>query len=262
MNVPLLPVDSEETAFYFSRCCLPLGIKLQPSHKPHQIVHRATMTLLSVGDTHCAVTCSHVYEKLVSLKTRHHEAAIVGYLMGIRNLVELKYPRLIDQDVRTLDVAILGGTSEKSLLPGKWFIDYNESILRDPKEGEPVTIVGYPAEDTEIVENVRASFAYTHLVFPISSVSDRQIILADGSGTRRRKYYGEGVPGPMGWAGISGSPAFVIRDSLARFVGIFKEEKSGTVIISRLGCIGSGGYLDRSLMPPDMWSGYTLPADD
>ena len=220
------------------------------------------MTLLRVGQTHCSVTCWHVYEKLIELNVRHEEAAIVGYLIGTKNLIELNGYRLIDHDARTLDVAILGGNSEEIFLPGKWFIDYETSVLLDPQIGEPVSIVGYPAEDTAIIGNALADFAYTHLLFPISSISDRQIILADVGGTRVRKFYGAGQAGPMEWAGISGSPAFVIRNGLARFVGIFKEEISGTIIISRLNCVGLGGFLDRSLMPPDMWSGYTMQAEE
>ena len=42
-----------------------------------------------------------VYEKLIELNVRHEEAAIVGYLIGTKNLIELNGYRLIDHDART-----------------------------------------------------------------------------------------------------------------------------------------------------------------
>jgi hypothetical protein len=89
------------------------------------------------------------------------------------------------------------------------------------------------------------------LIFPASSISDRQIVLADEEGNRIFQDFIKPETTQIGLGGLSGSAAYILRDFIYRFVGIVKEcqERNHTIIISRLGCLTSDGRIDRLQMP-------------
>jgi hypothetical protein len=178
-------------------------------------------------------------------------AEMVAYLTSAPYLVELNGFTLIDKDRLSLDVALFRGLEDIVELPGMRFIDYASSYLPDPAPGEPVCIVGYPGANVAVTRD-KADFGFMHIGLRASTVSERQIILADEHGDRRFFDYDD--PSRLGTAlgGLSGSPAFVIRAQRHRFVGIVtdcsdSEQPTGhTIIISRLGCINPDGTLEHT----------------
>jgi len=157
---------------------------------------------------------------------------------------------LVDSESEILDVAIFRGQEDRVELPERSFIPYNGSYLADPVKGEYVCIVGYPSENVEVTEG-RADLNYMQLIFPISSVSDRHIVLADETGKRRFRDFIEPQKMDVDLGGLSGSAAYVLRNFIYRFVGIVKEchERNNTILISRLGYLNPDGTIDRSRMP-------------
>jgi hypothetical protein len=164
-------------------------------------------------------------------------------------LAELNGFTLLDHS-KQLDVAVFRGLSDTVQLPGLQFIDYESSYLADPKVGEPVSIVGYPGANVTVTQK-RADFGFMHIGFMASCVSEQRIILADEHGDRWFTHYDDPAISRIPLGGLSGSPAFVHRDNLARFVGIVTDasDKDQTIIISRLGCIKRDGTLDHNAIP-------------
>lgn len=251
MNAPdrPLPVDSKETAYFLACHTLPLGLKLEAEHKPHEVVARATFSLLEIGEGHFFVTCAHVAEKFAEIRSEHPNAQLAAYTT-IPFFTELFGFDLVDSDSKVLDVAIFRGQMPRVELEGRFFIPYDRSYLADPAVNEPVIIVGYPGDIVEVGPR-RADLSYMQIIFPVSSVSDRHVVLADESG--KRMYRDEFFPEQTGinLGGLSGSPAYVLRNQRYRFIGIVKECQEGdhTILISRLGCLTPQGTIDRSRMP-------------
>ena len=157
---------------------------------------------------------------------------------------------LVDSESKILDVAIFRGQEDTVQLPSRFFIPYKGSYLSDPVVGEYVCIVGYPSDNVEVTDN-KADLNYTQLVLPISSVSDRHVVLADETGERKFHDFFEPENTSIDFGGLSGSAAYVLRNSIYRFIGIVKgcHERDHTILISRLGCLNPDGTIDRSRMP-------------
>jgi hypothetical protein len=132
-------------------------------------------------------------------------------------------------------------------LPGRQFIDFESSYLADPAVGEPVSVVGYPGAAVTVTQKT-ADFGFMHIGFMASCVSEQRIILANEHGGRRFTHYDDPTCSRITLGGLSGSPAFVHRDQVPRFVGIVTDssDKDQTIIISRLGCIKHDGTLDHN----------------
>ena len=245
----VIATDSAETAHFLACHTLPLGIKRDAQHAPHQVVARATCSLLEISKKHFFVTCAHVLDKLQEIQIEHPNALLAAYTTA-PHFTELYGFSLVDSESEILDVAIFRGQGDTVELPERSFIPYNGSYLADPVKGEYVCIVGYPSENVEVTEG-RADLNYMQLIFPISSVSDRHIVLADETGQRRFRDFIEPQKMGVDLGGLSGSAAYVLRNFIYRFIGIVKEchERDNTILISRLGCLNSDGTVDRSRMP-------------
>ena len=246
---PQIPTDSPETAHFLACHTLPLALKNSSKDEPYEVVSRATFSLVELGGNHFFVTCAHVWEKFQEMQTEYPGAELAAYTT-VPRFTELFGFRLIDVESDVLDVAIFRGQEARVDLPGRSFIPYEGSYLSDPKIGDPVCIVGYPKETVEVVPG-RAYLNYTQLVLEASSISDRHIILADEKGNRVFQDFMDPGVTQLGLGGLSGSAAYVLRDSIYRFVGIVKEcqELNHTIVISRLSCLNSDGTIDRSRMP-------------
>jgi hypothetical protein len=244
-----IPTDSEETAHFLACHTLPLGLKLDAEHKPDQVVNRATFSLVEIGGRHFFITCAHVLEKFAEIQAKYPNAQLAAYTT-IPYFMELSGFHLVDSESKILDVAIFRWREDRVELPGRFFIPYAGSYLADPAKNEPVIIVGYPSDIVE-VGPWRAELSYMQIIFPVSSVSDRHVVLANENGQRkfRDEFYPEQTGINLG--GLSGSPAYVLRNQRYRFIGIVKEclEADHTILISRLGCLSSQGTIDRSQMP-------------
>ena len=245
----VVPTDSAETAHFLACHTLPLGIKKDAQHAPHQVVARATCSLLEISKKHFFVTCAHVLDKFQEIQIEHPGAQLAAYTT-VPHFTELYGFSLVDSESEILDVAIFRGQEDRVELPERSFIPYNGSYLADPVKGEYVCIVGYPSENVEVTEG-RADLNYMQLIFPISSVSDRHIVLADETGQRRFRDFIEPQKMGVDLGGLSGSAAYVLRNFIYRFIGIVKEcnERDNTILISRLGCLNPNGTIDRSRMP-------------
>ena len=148
-------------------------------------------------------------------------------------------------------MAIFRGLEERITIPGIRFIKYESSYLHDPHVGEMVCVVGYPSADVSVTPEGMADFGYTQIIFPISSVSERQLVLANETGGRHLHDFKNSAVTEIDFGGLSGSPAFVLRGMATHFVGIVRSSTNSdhTILISRLGCLNSDGTLDHLRMP-------------
>jgi hypothetical protein len=249
LSLERLPTDSPETAHFLACHTLPLAIKENAAHRPHHVIARATFSLIEIGEKHFFVTCAHVLEKFQETQAKYPNAQLAAYTT-IPFFTELFGFTAIDSELAILDVAVFRGQSDRVDLPGRTFIPYEGSYLANPIIGEYVCIVGYPRDNIEVTA-MRAELNYMQLILPISSVSDRHVVLADETGERRFHDFFEPESTSIDLGGLSGSAAYVLRNSIYRFIGIVKEchERDHTILISRIGCLSSGGSIDRSRMP-------------
>jgi hypothetical protein len=247
----MIPANSDEAAHLLSKHILPLGLKSSSNLRPWDGANRATLTLLRLRERDVFVTCFHVLETLRQMQENEPSAEMVAYLSSTSRLIELKGYSLIDCDERSLDVAIFKAADDDDYLPGMKFIDYESSFLADPVLGEGVYIVGYPAANVEVKPAV-SIFGYVYIRFGVSSVSEQRVIMANENGSWSFLDYDNPPRAPIFFGGISGSPAFVIRDHKARFIGIVTDcsARDQTIMISKLGCLKPDGTLDHTLIPP------------
>ncbi len=245
----LFRVDSEVAAHFIASHTLPLAIKRNAADPPSEVISRATFSLLEIAGRHYFVTCAHVHDKFIEVQCAHPNAQLAAYTT-IPSFAELYGFSLVDYDSKTLDVAIYRGQEERIALPSRFFIPYEGSYLPDPQIGEMVCIVGYPRENIDVTAT-QAALDYLQIIFPISSVSDRHVVLADETGGRKLVDLFEPSKDPIDLGGLSGSAAYVLRNAHYRFIGIVKEcrQTDQTILISRLGCLGSDGRIDRLRMP-------------
>lgn len=246
----LISAASELAATLLAKHVLPLGIKSDSKDFPWHETKRATFTLLQLAKRNVFITCSHVLSALHEIQAQNASAQLVAYLTSATCLVELDGFTIVDNDSHSLDVAIFRSAEDNIALPGMRFIEYASSYLPDPTPGEPVSIVGYPGKNVAI-SKANADFGFMHICFRASSVSARQIILANEHGDRDFFDYDDPTRLGVGLGGLSGSPAFVVRAQRYRFVGIVTEcsDKDQTIIISRLGCLNPDGTLDHNAIP-------------
>jgi len=245
----IIPAMSEVAISMISQYSLPIGLQATAADFPWAKTARATFTLLRLAKKCVFVTCHHVLSEFWNLQKVDSSAEMVAYLTSGSTFCELNGFRIIADDDR-VDVAIFGGLEDIVEILGHDFIDYESCYLHDPAPGEPVSIVGYPSGNVTVTQKL-ADFGYMHLGLRASSVSDRQITLANEHGDRHFIDFAIHRRGKIDLGGLSGSPAFVIRNHEYRFVGIVSEchERDRTIIISRLGCINPDGTLDYTRIP-------------
>jgi hypothetical protein len=248
----LIPAASDEAARILSRYTLPLGLKSRSVNTPWDGAERATFTLVQAGEMHVFITCFHVLSRLREMQKQDSSAQLVAYAVmkdgWPRGLAEFNTFRLVDES-ELLDVAVFCGLANTVELPDHDFIDYRSSYLADPKPDEGVTIIGYPGANVTMTPSL-ADLGYMQIGFTASCVSERRITLADERGQRRFTDY-QNPPRPkISLGGLSGSPAFVIRNQRPRFVGILTDSDNyDTIFVSRLGCLNPDGTLDHLKIP-------------
>ena len=98
--------DSAETAHFLACRTLPIGIKKDAQHAPHQVIARATCSLVEIGKKHFFVTCAHVIDKLQEIQIEHPNAQLAAYTT-VPHFTELYGFSLVDSESEILDVAIL-----------------------------------------------------------------------------------------------------------------------------------------------------------
>ena len=179
-----LPIDDPTVAHLLSSHTMPLAIKRDFSLKPHQVANRATFTLLEIGGRHFFLTSCHVLQAFNEIKRDNANAQLAAYGF-VPRFNEYHGFTLVDFEETVLDVAIFRGLADQITIPGIRFIKYEASYLGEPRIGELVCVVGYPAADVSVTAEGMADFGYTQIIFPISSLSERQLVLANETGERR-----------------------------------------------------------------------------
>src|SRR6266404_8050853 len=159
-----VPTNSDVTAHYLACHTLPLGIKEDAQHPPHQVISRATCSLLEIGRKHFFLTCAHVLNKFHEIQEAYPNAQLAAYTAA-PHFIELSGFQLIDLESKVLDVAVLRGQEDRIHLPERFFIPFEVSYLVDPTVGEPVCIVGYPGENIEVTKG-RAALDYIQIILP------------------------------------------------------------------------------------------------
>lgn len=245
----LVPATSEVAATLLSKHTLPLGLKADSNNSPWDKTERANFTLLWTGQRHVFITCFHVLSRFQEMQKQNPSAKIVAYIDIFPSLAELHGFTLLDYSKR-LDVAVFRGLEDIVELPERQFIDFESSYLVDPVVGEPVSVVGYPGATVTLTPK-KADLGFMHIGFMASCVSEQRIILANENGGWRFTDYDDPTRSSIALGGLSGSPAFVHRNQVPRFVGIVTDasDKDQTIIISRLGCIKRDGTLDHNAIP-------------
>lgn len=246
----LIPATSELAATSLSKHTLPLGLKADSNNRPWDKTERATCTLIWTGQRHVFATCFHVFTKLQEMQKKNPTARLVGYYMGFPlALAELTGFSLLDYSER-LDVAVFRGLEDTIQLRGLHFIDYKSSYLADPAAGDGVIVVGYPGANVTVRQH-KAIFGFMRLCFMASCVSEHRITLANDHGGRQFTHYEDPDCSGIPLGGLSGSPAFVLRNGHPRFAGLVTDssDKDQTIFISRLGCLKPDGTLDHNAIP-------------
>jgi Trypsin-like peptidase domain len=259
-SAKLVSANSDEGAEIVAKYAMPVGVKRRDADKPWDGgVNRATFALIQAGRKHVFVTCHHVLQDLLKRQEQDPSARLVAYSgrEHFGRIVPAEYNtfQLVDESKR-IDVAVFCGLTDiisYNDLPDREFIPYTESYLQDPKEGDPVMIVGYPAATVSVTHQVM-DLGYTAIGYTASHVSERNIVLANDRGGRTFTDYDDSRRQGISLGGLSGSPAFVIRDRQLRFVGIVSESTdyrttADTIIIARLGCLNPDGTLDHLKIP-------------
>src|SRR5262245_57717555 len=104
--------DSPRTAHFLACRTLPLGIKKHANDPPHQVIARATFSLLDLWGRHHFVTCAHVLNKLEETQATYPDAQLAAYTT-VPRFIELFGFRLIDSESKILDVAIFRGQEDR-----------------------------------------------------------------------------------------------------------------------------------------------------
>jgi hypothetical protein len=162
---------------------------------------------------------------------------------------------LIDKDDHHLDVAVLSlpEPCERIEWIGKRYFPTTSWPPEPPKVGDEVGLVGFPGIYRE--PSTRGlEVRHLTVVDFASSVSDRQVVLADENLQRVCVKHDPNLPDFGSLGGISGAAAYVCTPDRSKFhlAGFVYEAGEGveaTIFIGRASFIRANGSLDRLLMP-------------
>lgn len=181
------------------------------------------------------------------------------HLLGLQS-VFIAAPRVLDEDENTLDLAVIDFPHlDRIQNHVKRYFPIRQWPIPSAACAEAITIVGFPGA-LRFTHPSFGAFEPAGLGFTVSSVSDRNIVLADETGTRRteggRFKKNENIP----FGGFSGAPAFLFRDDMFHLVGFLrggsKETNNnaplslpGVVFLSPATYLRPDGTFDRLRMP-------------
>lgn len=231
-----------------------VGLLLLPNSEtgPTNVIFSGSGTLIDTGTRRILVTCWHVWRRFKEIAQKCPKVRI-GMSRGIeREMANITNLELIDKD-EGLDLAILDA-GDPDLIAGtrRRFLECSSWPPPRPKVGEFLHAMGYPgcerktAPDLENLQLVTCTVADF-----IVNVGDRNISIADEENIR--EVFGDRQSLQEGFRmdGMSGCPAYVIRDS-PELVGIVYEANealNGIVIAVHADFIMSDGRIDRGLIP-------------
>ena len=230
-------------------------LMLLPSREagPEDMVNCGSAGLIDTGTKKLLVTCNHVWSALASHLRGHPEAvAALGRGNGQPGLVINDFP-LIDSSA-DLDLAILLFSEPDALdHTSKRFWTASEWPPRRAQAGDRIIALGWPKKNRTTTPNERDTQLYGIAINDVvASVSDRHLVLADSPDRTVFEHVPDLiVEGSHG--GMSGCPAFVVRDNEKQFIGIVYESSDGAkanFFISHACYITATGHIDRLLAPP------------
>jgi hypothetical protein len=237
--------------------CAPIFISPKRDTPPSEIDDNGTCGFI-ITDTHwLLITAQHVIQKFRDVQ-KDKGSAYLSITVGPGNTIALPVIQVIDEEAKYLDLAILNfpnlmttkGPCDKMYFPYR--------TAPPPVAGQPISIVGFPNILTQAHEGY-GTFEPSSIGYTATSVSERQIVLADEKGDRRIISRDFKKPSDLPLGGFSGSPGYVVRERQLELVGILRagskdtaNQKSllpGVIFLTPLTYLKNDGTLDRSQMP-------------
>ncbi len=236
---------------------VPLVLVKSKSATFEDIIHTASGALVYTGEKYLLVTCYHVWNKFREHMAEHPDALVAAVLGAGPATVVSSFP--LSDEAQALDISILDVTgSEFAKEVANRFATVPEWPPARAVAGDSIVVIGFPGSDKKAVldqAGVEAvQFSTTSLMFVVTSVSDRHIVLADVENARREIKLSEDDMGPdFSFGGMSGCPAFVSRSGRFDFAGIMYEgpdrDYRSLFFLSHATFITKTGKIDWSQAP-------------
>lgn len=239
-------------------CSAAIWVNLSTTAPPLTVDDNGTCAFIDTGEKQVLITAHHVLAKFRAEKARNPSAGLCVCLG--QQSVFLDSPIVIDEDESTLDVVVIEFPHLAALNGcSKRYFPIQEWPIPMPVRGEAVTLVGFPGA-FRFSHQSFGTFEPAGLGFVVSSVSDRSIVLADESGSRRTKSRGFRQIDSIPFGGFSGAPAFSFRDDMFQLIGFMRSGSKeldggsplslpGVVFLSPATYLLPNGRLDRHRMP-------------
>ena len=200
-------------------CAAPIWTNLSPDATPATVDHNGTCGFVDTGTRKILLTAFHVLERFHEIERTNPDAVLVVNL-GPGCSVALTEPEVLDHDP-SFDLASLSfshldhhrGAHDKPYFPSRiWPIPRAEI-------GNLTAFVGFPGQRRRAHEAF-GSFEPVGAGFFVTSVSDRSIVLADGSGTMHLENSSGREAGTLRTGGFSGAPVFLVHPSGPQLLGV------------------------------------------
>lgn len=216
------------------------------------IINSGTLTLVETPIRQVFITAHHVWDEFVTRRDSAPEVVLAAYLGHGRSCIALEEIEYLDGDRSSLDVAILHAPNVRQIfLPTKRFFRVPAWPIPVPRVGECVDIIGYASIDRdEIAAGLVLGSSYFGL--GVSSISDRQFVLAPTYGARLLLRRNPNHDENFSIGGMSGGPAFLVREGSTHLVGIIRAglTAQNSIFVSQLRFLRADGTLDQHLIPP------------
>jgi len=228
-----------------SRCAVPIFfINCEGSPSIGKILKNATGVLIDTGGKEILVTCQHVWSGFQDECSRNQNLRLGVGCDGLK--ITLFNPHVIDEDVN-YDIVILE-LNFKHALKDKviYKATYWPPLL--PSVKDPALFLGYPGS-YRYVPGQKGNIFFGKACFLdfVSSVSERNIILADEKNVREIRKHMDICPDLGLLGGMSGGPVFIKRNNKHELIGIMRGAGDGphaTIFAAPLYYIKPDGTLD------------------
>jgi Trypsin-like peptidase domain len=237
------------------RCSAPIWASESIAALPLTVDHNGTCGFVDTGTRRLVLTAAHVVDKYHELKTRH-PAAVLAINLGAGCTVALTEPDVIDSDAE-FDIASIGfpQLDQQSTPHDKMYFPARTWPIPRAKAGDLVAFVGFPGERRRTTA-AWGSFEPIGAGFIVSSASDRNIVLADESGTMSFETSPGAQMSTVRLGGFSGTPVFLVEPGGPQIIGVLRagSESIGrgagnTVFLTPTYFLKPDGTFDRSAMP-------------
>ena len=226
--------------------------------RPPSVDGSGSCALVDTGARKLLITADHVLAELYEKRKGNPEAVLCVCLGSFS--ISLTEPVVLDRDERVLDLAVIDFPQLDSVRGHqKRYFPIRQWPIPVAERSEAVTLVGFPGA-LRFAHRDFGAFEPAGLGFTVTSVSDRSIVLADESGTRKTEglRFREDEDIPLG--GFSGTPGFVLRGDMFHLIGFLRGGSKrlagepamtlpGVAFLSPATYLQPGGTFDRHRMP-------------